>query len=388
MTSLRPHRLSGAGSARVDPAAPVPFTLDGRHLTAASGDTVASAMLANGIRRCGPSIYLNRPRGIVAAGVEEPNALVTVTVPGAVSETMLPATTVPVTAGMAVTTLSGVGVLDPRADDAYFDHVHAHTDVLVIGAGYAGLTAARAARRAGARTILLDERLEPGGALLDDPAQPIDGGATARAWVDAVVADLAAADDVEHLQRTTAIGSYDANYVVAVQRRTGGHRPGAGHWHERVWHIRAGRVILATGAHERPLVFANNDRPGVMLAGAVRSYRNRYAVACGRAVAIATTNDSVYPLARELSADGTLVAVIDARPEPTAAARAARDLGIRVLSGRAVAGLPQHDPHHEGDAGNRRQGEQRGAHPQRHGREHGEQCCRDRWVRERQMPTL
>ncbi|MEF9981480.1 MAG: sarcosine oxidase subunit alpha family protein [Glutamicibacter sp.] len=335
------QRLSAAQSAgaRINREEALALRVNGQQLSAYRGDTVASAMLADGLRSCGNSLYLARPRGIFAAGVEEPNALVTV---GArhsqdITESMLPATTVPVTDGLDATLLSGLGVLGPNEDPAYYDHIHVHTDVLVVGAGPAGLAAAREASRSGARVMLLDERAEAGGTLLDTAGEQIDGLDSSQ-WIEQVTGELAAAEETTHLQRTTVFGSYDANYLIAAQRRTvhldGPAGPGVSR--ERIWHIRAQQVVLATGAHERPIVFENNDRPGIMLAGAVRSYLNRYGVRAGQQIVVATTNDSVYPLVSELAATGGVVAVIDARTTVSAAAAEAVAAGVTVLTGSVV----------------------------------------------------
>ncbi|MGZ2223592.1 sarcosine oxidase subunit alpha family protein [Glutamicibacter nicotianae] len=337
----KPQRLSAEQStrARINREEALSLTVDGAKLSAFRGDTVASALLANGVRKAGNSLYLDRPRGIFAAGVEEPNALVTVSARHEqdIDESMLPATTVPVTEELNATLLSGLGVLDPTKDPAYYDHVHVHTDVLVVGAGPAGLAAAREASRSGARVMLLDERAEAGGTLRDAAGEQIDG-VDAAAWIDTVAAELAAAEETTHLQRTTVFGSYDANYLIAVQRRTV-HLDGPagdGISRERIWHIRAQQVVLATGAHERPIVFENNDRPGIMLAGAVRSYLNRYGVRAGQQIVVATTNDSVYPLVSDLAATGGVVAVIDARTTVSAAAAEAVAAGVTVLTGSVV----------------------------------------------------
>ncbi|MGO1653930.1 MAG: 2Fe-2S iron-sulfur cluster-binding protein [Brevibacterium yomogidense] len=348
MTARRvgPDRSPGHG---IDRSAPITLTVDGRPVSAFAGDTVASAHIASGRAACGASLYLSRPRGIVAAGVEEPNALLAVDsrAPGGPSESMLPATTVEAVDGLSVRWLQGMGVLDPRGDDAYYDRKYVHTDVLVVGAGPAGIAAARESAKTGARTVLLDDQSMPGGSLLSGRGSPagrdesIDGGDAAE-WARATLKRLAAQPDFTYMRRTTAIGSYDANYIVAVERRANDvDSPAApGVPRERVWHIRAKRVVLATGAHERPLVFADNDRPGVMLAGAVRTYLNRYAVAAGQSIVLATTNDSVYELLENLHSAGIAVpVVVDSRPEPSARARAALETtGTRGVFGAAVVG--------------------------------------------------
>ncbi|MBP8536746.1 sarcosine oxidase subunit alpha family protein [Streptomyces sp. MK37H] len=325
---------------RIERGTVLRFTVDGRELTGHPGDTVASAMLANGVAEVAPSIYRGRPRGIVAAGVEEPNALVQLG--GSCSEGMLPATAVELYDGLSATTLSGMGWLDPTPDPAVYDKKYLHTDVLVIGAGPAGLAAAAAAAGSGARVILLDDQPEPGGSLLSGRAERV-GAQTALGWVAEVRAALDAAPEAVVLHRTTAFGAYDDNYVLAVQRRTDhlgadAPDPSEGVSRQRLWHIRARQVVLATGAHERPLVFAGNDRPGVMLAAAVRLYLNRYAVAPGSRAVVSTTNDSAYDTVADLHAAGIdIAAVVDARPELSRrAAEVATATGVRVLTGSAV----------------------------------------------------
>ncbi|WP_406444344.1 sarcosine oxidase subunit alpha family protein [Streptomyces sp. NBC_00631] len=322
---------------RVDRGTVLRLTVDGRELTGHPGDTVASAMLANGLVEVAPSLYRGRPRGIVAAGVEEPNALLQID--GPCSEGMLPATAVELYDGLSATSLSGMGRLDPSPDPAVYDKKYVHTDVLVVGAGPAGLAAAAAAAGSGARVLLLDDQPEPGGSLLSGRSERV-GGHSALEWVAEVRAVLDAAPEVTVLSRTTAFGSYDANYVLALQRRTdhlGASAP-EGVSRQRLWHIRARQVVLATGAHERPLVFAGNDRPGVMLAGAVRTYLNRYGVAAGSRAVVSTTNDSAYDTVADLHAAGIgIAAVVDARPELShRAAEVAVATGVRVLTGSAV----------------------------------------------------
>src|SRR5699024_2953154 len=313
--------------------------IDGKQVKALRGDTVASALLASGTRSAGDSLYWQRPRGIFSAGVEEPNSLVHVSPrhEGDVDESMLMSTTVPVINGLQATQLSGLGTLDPAEDQAYYDHVHVHTDVWVVGAGPAGLSAAVNAAKSGARVILMVEKPWAGGSLLDAPYESIDHKGAPQ-WIADAVDELTANDDVEVLSDTTVTGIYDSNYAIAVDRRV--HRqdesPGAGVSRERVWHVRANQVVLATGAHERPLVFQNNDRPGIMLASAVRAYLNRYAVRVGQRIAVFTTNDSVYPLVNELQYTGGVVAVIDARSTASAAAQQAASNGVQVLIGSAV----------------------------------------------------
>lgn len=337
------RRLGNGG--RIDRSTELSFTVDGRSYVGHPGDTVASALLAAGVLEAGPSIYHNRPRGIVSAGVEEPNALVNVRRPGqSVTEPMVPATILELVDGLEATYLSGVGELDPANDTSVYDKKYVHTDVLVIGAGPAGLTAAREAAATGARVILIDDQPELGGSLLSEPNAEVDAVRAAQ-WLPRVESQLRAAPEVTVLTRTNAFGSYDANYVIACESRTdhlgaAGVGPEfAGVSRQRLWHVRAQQVVVATGAHERPLVFADNDRPGVMLASAVRSYLNRYGVAAGTRVVVATTNDSPYAMLPELTAAGVEVAMVaDARLTLSEAARAAQVAGYEVVASASVVG--------------------------------------------------
>lgn len=343
MTSKNARLATGG---RIDRSISWRFTVDGQEFTGHPGDTIASALLANGHINAGNSLYEDRPRGIMAAGVEESNALVKIAprFPGHVAESMLPATAVSLVDGMNIELLSGLGKLDPNEDKAEYDKKYVHTDVLVVGGGVAGLAAAREAVRTGARVILIDDQPELGGALLSGStaeglAEQIEGK-PALEWVADVEAELVSAAECTVLNRTTAFGSYDSNYFIAAQNRTDhlSVPAASGVSRQRIWHIRAKQVVLAPGAHERPLVFENNDRPGIMLASAARTYLNRYAVAAGSRVVISTTNDSAYALAADLKAAGVAVAaVVDARPQISAKAAAAVESGIRVLIGSAVA---------------------------------------------------
>ncbi len=267
-----------AGGDRIDRSRPVAFEFDGRPMAGFEGDTLASALLANGVDVVARSIYDDRPRGVMTAGPEEPNALVQVERADGVSEPMVRATTLPLEEGMRAWALAGKGRLADRRDDARFDKRYAHVEVLVIGAGASGLAAAAAARGAdpGARVLVLDA----------DPAARGDG----------VLADA------------TALGIYDHGYVTAVQRRPTARTEG------RLWHIRAGRIVVAAGATERPIVFADDDRPGIMLAGAAATYIERYGVRPGARAVVFTNNDTTAGVLAVLRAAGTeVVAEVDIR---------------------------------------------------------------------------
>src|SRR3990170_4135617 len=207
----QPNRLPTGG--RVDRRMTVRITIDGRELCGHPGDSVASVMLAHGCLEVAPSIYRDRPRGILAAGVEEPNALLQVTAPW--SEPMLPATTTPAVDGLTAQTLSGMGRLEPTPDEATYDKKYVHTDVLVVGGGPAGLAAAATAAASGARVIVVDDQPELGGSQLSSREEQIDGEPALR-WVETVGEAIASAPEALVLRRTTAVGSYDDNYVLAV----------------------------------------------------------------------------------------------------------------------------------------------------------------------------
>ena len=328
-------RLSTGG--RIDRARELRFRLDGEEFRAHPGDTVASALLAAGRVEVGSSIYRGRPRGIFAAGCAEPNALLQRH--GAPPDPMLPATCVEVSDGLSVETLSGVGWVGREQDEAVFDKKYVHADVVVVGAGPSGIAAALAAGRGGARVLLVDEQRELGGSLLD--GQSFVDSRPAEEWVSRAAREFVELPEVRVLSRSTVVGMYDHNYLLVAERC--GERvddPGAGQPWQRLWHVRAQRVVLATGAHERPVVFADNDRPGIMLASAVRSYVNRYGVLPGRRAVVFTTGDSAYATALDLLAAGAEVpAVVDSRPDPPPELVArVREHGGEVLAGSAVVG--------------------------------------------------
>lgn len=279
------------------------FTFDGQIMYGHPGDTLAAALIANGVRIVGRSVDLGRPRGIFSAGSEEPNALVRV---GA--DPMLTATTVELYDGLEAWSLRGKGRIDLDAvDDRRNDKGYLHCDVLVVGGGPAGLAAALAAGEVGARVIVVDDQPRLGGDLLNSRVRLDD--APALEWVASVAGRLASLPEVRILTRTTAVGYYDHNYVIAVERRDAG---------ERLWHLRARRVVLATGAHERSIAFPGNDRPGVMLASAARTYVNRYGVRPGTRAVVFACTDSGYEDARDLAEAGIeIAAIIDPRPTPT-----------------------------------------------------------------------
>ncbi|AXK36349.1 FAD-dependent oxidoreductase [Streptomyces armeniacus] len=357
---MNSHRMPAGG--RVDRARPLTFTFDGTAYTGYEGDTLASALLANGVRTVATSLAHGRPRGVYAAGVDEPNALVGLApwapapdgrgthgqgapgqgapgpgpyAPARPAEPMAQATVTELYDGLRAVSLRGKGRLDPDepGDHGRHDTMHAHCDVLVVGAGPAGLTAARTAAATGARVVLLDEQPELGGSLLGTRERVADR--PALEWVGRTAGELADRTETTVLTRTTALGCYDHNHVVAAERQAPAYGGGG-----RLWLIRARRVVFATGAHERPLLFADNDRPGVMLAGAARTYANRYAALPGRRAVVCTNNDSAYAAALELADAGLEIArIADARDEvPPYWAALCADRHIEVSAGHVAAG--------------------------------------------------
>jgi sarcosine oxidase, subunit alpha len=318
------RRLAMGG--RVDRGAPLRFTFDGRRCLGLEGDTLASALLCDGLGGAFRSPVLGRPRGVMTAGPEEPCAFVEVSAPW--FDLIAPATMVPLVDGLAASPLAGVARLPGPGAPAPppSQHRHAHVETLVVGGGVAGLRAAREAAERGDRVLLADERSWLGGTAR---SFEVVEGQPAWAWVDAVAAELRGAADVTLLPDAAALGVYDAGYVVVHQRS----RPV-----ERVWHVRARRVVLATGAHERPIAFAGNDRPGVMLSGAVLTYLDRFGVLPAERAVVFTTNDAGYLAARALRRAGTeVVAIVDVRLQAEAQERARAD-GLEVMAGAVVSG--------------------------------------------------
>ncbi|MBP1822379.1 (2Fe-2S)-binding protein [Mycobacterium sp. OAE908] len=323
---------------RIDRGTRYEFTFDGRTYTGYRGDTLASALLAHGVHKIATSVKLGRPRGISAAWAEDTGGLVQIEAP--FPEPMLLASTVELHDGLAARGLPGQGRLADIADSARYDAMHAHADLLVVGAGPAGLTAALTAARSGARVVLVDEQSEAGGSLLgtDDRV----GAEAATEWVRAVVDELATYPEVRHLQRTTAFGHYDDGFVLALERRTDhlGAAAPSKLSRQRVWRIRARHVLIATGAHERPIVFADNDLPGIMLAHSARTFLHRYGVLVGQSSVVFTTNDSAYAAAFDLADAGVRIeGIVDARADVSAdLRRECERRGIPLRAGAVVAG--------------------------------------------------
>ncbi|MEO7966974.1 MAG: 2Fe-2S iron-sulfur cluster-binding protein, partial [Gemmatimonadaceae bacterium] len=337
------RRLTTGG--RIDRERPISFTWNGETHTGFAGDSLASALLGAGIDVIGQSVTENRPRGIMSAGLEEATGFAQIESGGA-SEPLVRLTALPLYEGLAGTGGRRIakGIIAGEIDAARFDKRFAHCDVLIVGAGPAGLSAALVAGRAGARVIVAEADVQAGGALLHDD-ETIDGR-PGMAWVADAIAALGAMPDVTLLMSTTASLLMDQNGMYLVQR-VGALRPASARGdlpEQRLWHVRARRIVLATGALERPLVFQDNDRPGIMLAGAARAYLHRYALAPSRGVVL-TNNDDAYRTVLDWHAAGIEVGgIVDSRSAGHGTLRQlARSLGIPTWSDSVVVGTSGDD---------------------------------------------
>lgn len=371
------------GGRLLDRGATMEFTFNGKRMQGHAGDSLASALLANDQMLVGRSFKYHRPRGLVASGAEEPNGLVNMG-EGAFFEPNQRVTTTELFAGLKaesqnhwpslefdvgavnaklsrfmpagfyykmfihprplwkhvyepfIRKAAGLGRAPTEMDGSTYEHFYAHVDVLITGGGIAGLAAALAAGRAGADVLLIEQTAHWGGRAPVDHAQ-IDG-LDADAWVKDAVQALENMDNVTIRRRTMGAGVYDHGYALAYERLSD-HRPESDGPRHRLWRIRAKQIVTATGSIERPLSFAGNDIPGVMLAGAVRDYAVNYGVSVGDRTVVVTNNDDAYRTAIALKQAGLDVPVIlDARavvdgPLP----QQARDLGIRVEAGKGIA---------------------------------------------------
>ena len=371
----QPQRLPTGGL--IDRARVIAFNFNGRAYQGCEGDTLASALLANGVHLVGRSLKYHRPRGIVGHGAEEPNALVRIESNGA-GEPNVRATQVALREGLQASSQNcwpsvefdvgalnnvlsrflpagfyyktfmwpasmwmtyekvirksaGLGRAPSGVDPNRYVQRNAHCDLLVVGAGPSGLSAALAAGRAGARVLLVEQDWRLGGRLLSEEA--LVAGMPGRQWAAGAESELRALPNVCVLPRSSVFGYFDHNLLGIEEQlaeRTVALR--------RMWKVRAARVVLATGALERTLVFANNDLPGILLAHSAQTYLNRYAVLAGRRVVVFTNNDSAYRVALDLAGTrAASVTLIDARVEAALQLRrTAEEAGIRLYAGFAI----------------------------------------------------
>ncbi|NDV01520.1 sarcosine oxidase subunit alpha family protein [Pseudoroseicyclus tamaricis] len=370
------------GGRLLDRSQPLDFTFDGKRLHGYAGDTLASALLGQGQMLLGRSFKYHQPRGLVASGAEEPNALVGLG-EGAFFEPNQRATAAELHAGLTATSQNhwpslehdvgavnsaltrflpagfyyktflwprsfwkhvyepfirqsaGLGKPPQEADGSTYEHFHVHVDLVIVGGGISGLAAALTAGREGREVLLIEQTAHWGGRAVVDAPQ-IDGQ-SAEDWVKSALQELETMANVRMRTRTMASGLYDHGYLMAYER-VSDHAPATPGPRHRLWRIRAEETRLATGALERPLSFAGNDVPGVMLASAVRDYLVNWAISPGDRTVVVTNNDDAYRTALALYRAGLAVPVIvDARPQVTGALpQAARDAGIRVEPGRAI----------------------------------------------------
>jgi len=355
-SSKQPNRLSGG---LVDQSKPLSFSFNGKTMSGYAGDTLASALLANEQRLVGRSFKYHRPRGIVAAGAEEPNALVELR-NGAYQEPNTRATVAELYEGLSaksqnhrgplkfdvmalndwlspflsagfyyktfmwpkafweklyepvIRASAGLGALSGASDPDVYDKGFLHADLLIVGAGPAGLWSALTAARSGVRVILADEDFLAGGRLNAETHHVAD--VAGHEWAASTYAELASLPNVRLMTRTTVYGAYDHGIYGALERKTDHLASSDGKPRQILWRIYAKRTLLTTGATERAIAFGKNDRPGIMLAGAVRTYANRYAVTPGQRVTVFTNNHDGWRTAHDLQAQGVRIkAVIDTR---------------------------------------------------------------------------
>jgi len=365
------HRLAAGG--RIDRSTTLPFTFDRRALTGHAGDTLASALLANGVDVIARSFKLHRPRGFVSAGVDEPNGFVQLVAPFGAPNVL--ATTLPLAGGIAARSLhgwpgtgfdlgaiadlfhpllpagfyyktfmsppsawpwyerlirraAGLGRVPAAPAPVRTERRFAHCDVLVVGAGPAGLMAAHAAATAGLRVILADSQPTPGGSLADHRWQ-VEGD-DACAWARQVALTFDALPGARRLSRTTVTGCHAEGFFTAVEQQ--------GLHFERLWKIRARQVVLAAGAFERPMLFPDNDQPGVMLLSGVSAFAHRYGVAAGRRVVVIACHADAYAQACALRDAGVHVAaLVDVRDRvPARLVEDAATRGIEVIGGQTI----------------------------------------------------
>ena len=361
----------------------ISFSFNGLKFNGYEGDTLASALIANGIHLTSRSFKYHRPRGIFSSGPEEPNAYLQVKA-GNFEEPNVAASLIEIFNGLEarssncwpsvnfdlgainnilspifiagfyyktfmhprrlwpfyeklIRKMAGVGTIPAENDTEKYEEYNTHVDIIIIGGGPSGLAAALSASRNGLKILLVEANKDLGGMLLSDSDQEIDGKLS-KDWIAATIKELKENNKVRILNRTSIFGYYDHNLLLGLEK-CNDHLPiekrkGCG---QRLWHIRAKHVVMATGSHERSLVFANNDRPGIMLASAARSYVNKFAARPGKNSVIFTNNDSAYYAAEDLLKNGVnVIAIVDTRNKKGYIADTLKNKGVEIIHNSVV----------------------------------------------------
>ena len=374
------YRLSSGGE--IDRTKRISFKFNGKILFGYKGDTLASALLANGIHLVGRSFKYHRPRGILGSGSEEPNALVQIIKDKAKTDPNIRATQIEIFDGLEVVSQNcwpsvkfdigelnnifspilpagfyyktfmwpsnlwkkyeyfirksaGLGKSPTARDPDIYDHTYYHCDILIIGAGPAGITSALIAARSGKKILFVDEKAEFGGNLISTSNDHIKiNNLSPKKWIEDKYRELSNFENIKILNRTTVSAYHNYNYLIMIQNLTDhlSEKEKKGKIRQRLWKVRAKKVILATGSIERPLVFDGNDRPGIMLTSAVKKYLNFYSVKCGNQIVIFTNNDSAYETALDLHNKGSNVkAIIDIREKsPGDLPKKCKEIGLKI----------------------------------------------------------
>ena len=376
------YRLNNAGYINRDKK--ISFKFNGKKYFGYKGDTLASALLANGVHLVGRSFKYHRPRGFVGAGVDEPNAKVQLYYKGANTEPNANATEVELVEGLiarsqncwpsvsfdfgAINNLlnkffpagfyyktfmwpksfwykiyepiirkaAGLGIAPLKPDPDKYEHKYEYCDVLVAGSGPSGLSSALAAAKNGARVILAEDKVRFGGSLLTD--EVTIGNKKGKEWADEIISQLKSMPNVIVKNRSQVFGYYDHNMMVMCER-TKDHieNPSEFTPRQKLWYIRAKEVIISTGSIERPLTFGNNDRPGIILASAAREYMKVYGVLVGKKPIIFTNNDSAYDTAIDFKKNGIDPIIIDTRDDSqSSVANEAKSLNISIKFSHGV----------------------------------------------------